>query len=76
MEFNPKKAETRRRKHPRHLMADIPKDPVLRSIEDKVKSHGELDDTQARAQVTASLGDIEYDVRTKLVRQLLQLLHG
>lgn len=55
-------------------MTNIPKNPILRGIEDIVKSHGQLDHPEARAQVATGLRDIKDDIGAKLVRELLQFL--
>ncbi|RZS04785.1 hypothetical protein BHM03_00035154 [Ensete ventricosum] len=57
-----------------NLVADIPKDLVLRSVEDVVESDGKLDHAEAGTEVTAGLGHVEDDIRAELVGELLQLL--
>ena len=43
-------------------MTNVPQYPVLRSVEDVVKSDGELDDAEARAQVAPGFRDVEDDI--------------
>lgn len=57
-----------------NLVADIPKDLVLRSVEDVVERDGELDHAEAGTEVTAGPRHVEDDIRAELVGELLQLL--
>ncbi len=56
------------------LMARVPDDAVARQIEDRLESHGQLDDAQAGAEVTSLLRhDLDHEL-ADLVAQALEFL--
>ena len=54
------------------LVAHIPDDRVSRTIELRVERHGEFNDSQARAEMTAVPGDRIYDLGPHLIGDTLE----
>lgn len=55
------------------LMTNIPKNSVLRSIEDVVHSHRQLDDTESGTQMASGVCNRKDHLCAQLIRQLIQL---
>ena len=56
------------------LVSDIPDYFVIWRVEHVMQRHGQLNNAQAGAQVSATFGDLMHNIRAQLLTKLSQLL--